>query len=1634
MAAPSPWRPGLASHRDFHADVSDTGSRGAWEAPSRASLTALSASARRARVQRPNAYTDSYRAGAGADELLRRHRGSHRAETKEYAPLSGARAPRVSFGSTARVGAVEAWASAEASWRARAAAASTLDESQHGGGGGGAAAAPTTSRGPHDVSASFASTSAVLRDADGAADTVEEALNSDNIRLGGRQLGTFAVMELVSHHEAFAKCRELDLSSNDLWDRAATALADALSYNESITCVDLSRNNLAAGGCAALAAFVGSSNSLQTLKLRANRVGNAGATALARAITSRESALQHLDVAANFIREEGVAELASALTSGTAASLTSLDLSLNLLQAAGADALGGVLRMNRSLRKLCLNSCALKTEGAVRLASSLVGNATLTHLELADNFLSAEAAVAFARILEHDTCAALVSLNLSGAMPDPESDRKDAESEPASRTGGEAAAGADSSRVDSTGGGLDTSATSSAKFHRTTGRFVTTAGDMGIGDAGAIALARALAINHVLKHLDLSSNCITASGAETMAELLLRNSTLNTLALAFNVRVAAQGGAALLRCAREHASLMEIDCTDCGLDDATLSELQKATSANRSRLELARLKETAEAAAKSADAAEGTLRGDVEEFAVKISAAETATTQIVHRSAAEAEAIAKAEDDAREAETRATEARQRIAALAEARASLEKEFHSKQAEVEEAESRRMGLGTKLSLASARAAAAKGAAEEAEARRARLEKEVEATTKRLADARARLQRTATEVEVATASIEKLDEATQAHHEAIGKAEGAAVALQTELHALTVKADAAEESATVSEERIAGLRRALAAAESRHAEHSARAEAAGREARELTEARDAAQRRVAAAESRAAAAKEEDVRERLREAEQRAAEAYRRLAAAVEALGVVRGESEAASSDAVAAEAREREVRRIVNELLGKTVATVDDTELLERQLQNLELLQALQGVRRPRVEPGTPGTVSIGGGMAMRAAGADGDADGGAGGAASADTSPHTASQGTSGAHSATRGAAAASSPGKGDVGGRSPAGVIALTSPLSPGTKGAEAATTRPQQRGSPPAADDGTMRVLDMEDENLFDSSIAVADAAPRSPAARRVEFADGSPHKSRPPVTASVARVDEASGAPASPGASSARARHDMDALALARAAADRLKRGAPAEQDDVVGAAAPRSNSDAKAEARFAAAAAGGGEPAEITRLRSLLMQGAVFHVKPVGTKKWSADTFVWIDVRSARLKWAKGNSKPLDRRRYADAVAGDWDENAGLAGLAQVQEVTRGPPTAYPRGVFASRKKIEAQLAPVCFTVTLPRHGVSVDFKAADGDAAADWSAGVEWAAAAAASGDGSLSPLPTTIKDSGGANKGFGPEGVPPPPSSTPPAGAVKARGAVASTQSLGPAPWDRDADARGAAAQEPSTSLRPSDASGGAAREQGAPEGAARRAEQDERERRRRARAEAEARAEAQRARDEAEAEAARRRQAEAERRRREAEAEAAAEEEARRRAEEAAAEPPAGGPGVPLEVGQPAPPHASDADLMVVQQLLWEHLSALPPDANLPTYGQLREDVAARVQQRGGPELKGKAWRRWFRSQVDAQLQRLGELEEEEEQAVDGERSPSPEPGDMVTEFDRASPSPGAERRSSMPAYMRGHSPEFDA
>ena len=224
--------------------------------------------------------------------------------------------------------------------------------------------------------------------------------------------------------------RLLDCSdcAEGVGDAGATALADALRGNGTLTALELGGCGVgAAGGVALAAALRDTSNrTLTRLGLRRNSLlGEEGVVALASAVQGGGCGLESLALQGVGAGDSGAAALGRALLAplgghGAAPRLASLDLRENGLTAACAPELAaGVGNGTGCLRTLLLGGNGLGDEGAAALAAALLGPCCrLSTLDLARNGVAAAGTCAFARPLKGNATLKTLALQQNKAGDD----------------------------------------------------------------------------------------------------------------------------------------------------------------------------------------------------------------------------------------------------------------------------------------------------------------------------------------------------------------------------------------------------------------------------------------------------------------------------------------------------------------------------------------------------------------------------------------------------------------------------------------------------------------------------------------------------------------------------------------------------------------------------------------------------------------------------------------------------------------------------------------------------------------------------------------------------------------------------------------------------------------------------------------------------------------------------------------------------------------------------------------------------------------------------------------------------------------------------------------------------------------
>jgi len=128
-------------------------------------------------------------------------------------------------------------------------------------------------------------------------------------------------------------------------------------------------------------------SSLESLDLSGNRIQQPGAGHIKEILSSNPASLTSLNLSTNLLRRHGGCLIAQGLHANT--NLVVLDVSDNSIGDAGAIAFAALLEANTVLRELNLANNQIRKEGCVILAPSLIHNTTLMKLDLSKNPLGA---------------------------------------------------------------------------------------------------------------------------------------------------------------------------------------------------------------------------------------------------------------------------------------------------------------------------------------------------------------------------------------------------------------------------------------------------------------------------------------------------------------------------------------------------------------------------------------------------------------------------------------------------------------------------------------------------------------------------------------------------------------------------------------------------------------------------------------------------------------------------------------------------------------------------------------------------------------------------------------------------------------------------------------------------------------------------------------------------------------------------------------------------------------------------------------------------------------------------------------------------------------------------------------------
>jgi large subunit ribosomal protein L31/Ran GTPase-activating protein 1 len=378
------------------------------------------------------------------------------------------------------------------------------------------------------------------------AHTLRDADLSDIIA-GRPEDEALAALRIIAGALQSARLRHLNLSDNALGEKGIRAAAAAFAHQEALESLAFQNVGCSVHGCAALEELLVSTHALRRLHLYNNMSGDEGAAHVAR-LLARCPSMEDFRMVSSRVGAAGGAALAAALAAA-GSSLLRLDVHDNPMTQAAAGPLCAVLAAHPRLQHLNLNDTCLGDEGVAEVAAALPpcvaglqelelalnevtaagagavaagvrGKAALARLNLRENELEDEGAVAVAAVSAHTRACCGTSMPPSLALSSPPR---------GCRAAFRASACPAAPRLrPSSPLPLPLCFHPQGLAGLASLRFLDLTTNM-IGRGGACAVAKAVAALPALERLELDDNQISEAGLEALRNILLAGGKLAAL-------------------------------------------------------------------------------------------------------------------------------------------------------------------------------------------------------------------------------------------------------------------------------------------------------------------------------------------------------------------------------------------------------------------------------------------------------------------------------------------------------------------------------------------------------------------------------------------------------------------------------------------------------------------------------------------------------------------------------------------------------------------------------------------------------------------------------------------------------------------------------------------------------------------------------------------------------------------------------------------------------------------------------------------------------------------------------------------------------------------------------------------------
>ena len=204
---------------------------------------------------------------------------------------------------------------------------------------------------------------------------------------------------------------ELWLTDTGIGMPDCEALCELLKSSHSLEELKVYGNQLSPDSVASIITGLSYNNSLTHLNISDSHFGTANVVSLASVLKNHSKCtLTELRLRHSGIESKGAVELMTALTNNT--TLKQLDLSQNLIGMEGVTAVAKLLEEHSmsTLVRLELRDCRISGQGARELAAALCKNSTLKHLNLNFNRIDVEGASSISEMLQQNTSLEILKL------------------------------------------------------------------------------------------------------------------------------------------------------------------------------------------------------------------------------------------------------------------------------------------------------------------------------------------------------------------------------------------------------------------------------------------------------------------------------------------------------------------------------------------------------------------------------------------------------------------------------------------------------------------------------------------------------------------------------------------------------------------------------------------------------------------------------------------------------------------------------------------------------------------------------------------------------------------------------------------------------------------------------------------------------------------------------------------------------------------------------------------------------------------------------------------------------------------------------------------------------------------------